>query len=238
MAQDLIYTKLSNILNDVNSVMFPRLCFGCNARLYRGEQILCTFCRNQLPLTEYSFNEENAVDRIFYGRTDIKKASSFMFYYENGVVQNLIHHLKYKNQSQIGEFIGDWYGSILSNNGELEDIDCIIPVPLHRKKLKSRGYNQVSLFAEKLAKHLDAEYLPDVLLKTANTKTQTRKRRISRGHQNSELYVLKNTSVLSNRKLLLVDDVITTGGTIEACANALLNSPNVQISVSSMAVVL
>lgn len=237
MAQDLIYTKLSNILNDVNSVMFPRLCFGCNARLYRGEQILCTFCRNQLPLTEYSFNEENAVDRIFYGRTDIKKASSFLFYTEDGIVQNLIHHLKYRNQQQIGEFIGDWYGSILFNNRELTDIDCIIPVPLHRNKLKKRGYNQVSLFAEKLAKHLNAEYLPDILLKTANTKTQTRKRRISRWQNSRELYELKNTSVLSNKKLLLVDDVITTGATIEACAKALLCSPNVQISVASMAVV-
>ena len=103
--------------------MFPRLCFGCNVRLYRGEQILCTFCRNQVPLTEYSFNEENAVDRIFYGRTDIYKASSFLYYSDKGIVKNLIHHLKYSNQQQIGEFLGNWYGSILAGGNQLKGLD-------------------------------------------------------------------------------------------------------------------
>ena len=107
--------------------MFPCLCFGCNARLYRGEQILCVICRNQLPLTEHSFNEENAVDRIFYGRTDIKKAASFLYYFENGIVQNLIHYLKYRNQQQIGHFLGEWYGQRISENQVLKNIDYVAP---------------------------------------------------------------------------------------------------------------
>ena len=224
-------------MNDLNSVLFPRLCFGCNVRLYRGEQFLCAFCRNQVPLTEYSFNEENAVDRIFYGRTDIKNAGSFMFFEDKGIVKNLIHQLKYRGQEQIGRFLGDWYGSKLSEKGELKDVDYVVPVPLHKKKLRKRGYNQVGLFALTLSKYLNTSYLPDNLIKTANTKTQTRKRRIYRWQNSRDLYELRDTSIMSNKHVLLVDDVITTGATIEACAAAIRKSPGVIISVASMAVV-
>ncbi|MEN8790531.1 MAG: ComF family protein [Flavobacteriaceae bacterium] len=198
---------------------------------------MCTFCRNQLPLTEYSFNEENAVDRIFYGRTDIKKASSFLFYTENGIVQNLIHHLKYRNQPEIGRFLGDWFGQLLVQNGFLDPIDLVIPVPLHPIKLKKRGYNQVDLFAQKLAEHLEAAFNSKILLKTANTKTQTRKSRNLRWRQTPDLYILSDPSLVSGKSVLLVDDVITTGSTIEACTRALLKAPNVKIYVATMAVV-
>ena len=217
--------------------MFPRLCFGCNVRLYRGEQILCAFCRNQLPLTEYSFNEENAVDRIFYGRTDIHKASSFLFYSEKGIVQNLIHNLKYRDQQEIGDFLGNWYGLILAESGQLKDLDYVVPVPLHKKKLKTRGYNQLTHFGKAMARHLKAEYIPDMLSKTANTRTQTRKRRFARIRNKGELYVLNAPRDLQDKHILLVDDVITTGATIEACANTLLNATDVRVSIASMTVV-
>ena len=95
-----MYSKLSNILNDINNILLPRVCFGCNTHLYKGERLICTVCRNQLPLTEYNYNDENAVDRIFYGRISIKKASSFLFFTKNGIVKNLIHQLKYKNRQE------------------------------------------------------------------------------------------------------------------------------------------
>jgi ComF family protein len=190
-----------------------------------------------LPLTEYSFNEENAVDRIFYGRTDVKKASSFLFYTENGIVQNLIHHLKYRNQPEIGNFLGDWFGLLLAQNGYVEPIDLVIPVPLHPIKLKKRGYNQVTLFAQKLAEHLQTDFNSEILLKTANTKTQTRKSRNLRGRQRPDLYILSDPSLISGKNVLLVDDVITTGATIEVCARALHKAPNVKIYVATMAVV-
>ena len=217
--------------------MFPRLCFGCNVRLYRGEQILCAFCRNQVPLTEYSFNEENAVDRIFYGRTDIYKASSFLYYSDQGIVKNLIHHLKYRNQQQIGGFLGNWYGLVLSESNQLTDLDYVIPVPLHRKKLRKRGYNQLTSFGQALAYHLNAEYLPGLLIKTANTRTQTRKRRFARLGSKNELYMLRRHVNLQGKHILLIDDVITTGATIEACANTIINGSGAQVSVASMTVV-
>ncbi len=134
-----MHSKLSNILNDINTVLLPRVCFGCNAHLNRGEYLICTVCRNDLPLTEYTFNEENAVDRTFYGRINIKKASSFLFFAENGVVKNLLHNLKYKDQQEIGTFLGDWYGQVLKEDPGLNEIDFIVPVPLHHKKLRKRG---------------------------------------------------------------------------------------------------
>ncbi len=230
-------SKLSKILNDINSILLPNVCFGCNARLFRGENHLCTVCRNQLPLTDYSFNVENAVDRIFYGRINIKKANSFLFYIEKGIVKNLIHHLKYKNQEQIGTFLGDWHGQIIAENDFLECIDYVVPVPLHKKKLKKRGYNQVSAFGKRLAHHLNASFLEDALIKTSDTKTQTKKSRIARWQNNKALYVTNKPELLENKKILLVDDVITTGATMEICASTLKEIPGITIYITSMAVV-
>ena len=218
--------------------MLPRVCFGCNTHLTRGEEHLCTVCRNDLPLTEYNFNVENPVDRIFYGRIDVKKASSFLFFRENSIVQQLIHHLKYRNQPQIGVFLGDWYGQVLQEDKALANcIDFVVPVPLHRRKQRKRGYNQVADFAKKLAYYLNAELAENALIKTANTKTQTKKGRIGRWQANKALYMLEDTSTLKNKGILLVDDVITTGATIEICAKTLLQIPGIRLYVSSMAVV-
>lgn len=232
-----MYSKLSNILNDINSILLPKVCFGCNTRLNRGEYHLCTVCRNHLPLTEYSFNVENAVDRIFYGRINIKKANSFLFFIENGIVKNLIHHLKYKNQEQIGTFLGDWHGQIIAENNYIDQIDYVIPVPLHRKKLKKRGYNQVFTFGKRLAHHLNAEFQENILVKTANTKTQTKKGRIGRWQNKKALYILKEPSLLTNKNVLLVDDVITTGATMEICARTLNEAKGITIYITSMAFV-
>lgn len=234
----LLNKKLTNIINDINSVLVPRVCFGCNAHLIGGEELICTLCRNQMPLTEYTFNEENPVDRIFYGRINIKKASSFLFFTEKGIVQQLIHYLKYKNQEQVSLFLGDWYGQVLKDNGELyKTIDLVVPVPLHSRKLRRRGYNQVAGFAERLAHYLDAEYAERILAKTANTKTQTKKGRIGRWQGDRELYTLTDINYLKNKNVLLVDDVITTGATMEICATTLAKANGVTIYLASMAVV-
>ena len=229
--------QVSKIINDINTILLPTVCFGCNAHLNRGEQHLCTVCRNDLPITDYTFNEENPIDRIFYGRIRIKKASSFLFFTENSIVQRLIHHLKYKNQEQIGVFLGDWYGQILKENQFLGKIDAVIPVPLHKKKLRKRGYNQVAKFAKRLAHFLEAEYMDGILTKTANTKTQTTKGRLGRWHENRALYTLTDTSQLKNKSILLVDDVITSGATMEICTKALQEATGTTIYIISMAVV-
>ncbi len=212
------------------------MCFGCTAQLSGGEHLLCTVCRHDLPLTDYNFSEENAVDRIFYGRVPIKKAASFLYFSKQGIVKNLLHYLKYKNQQDVGEFIGNWFGAKIAQENALS-IDVVIPVPLHPKKLKKRGYNQVELFGKQLSYHLKAQYRNDILIKTENTKTQTKKNRLARWKNSQDLFVIMDSHGMGKKNLLLVDDVITTGATIEACAAALLQIPNSEIYVATMAVV-
>lgn len=212
------------------------MCFGCTAQLSGGEHLLCTVCRHDLPLTDYDFNKENAVDRIFYGRVPVEKAASFLYFSKQGIVKNLLHYLKYKNQQDLGDFIGNWFGMKIANK-DAPNIDIVIPVPLHPKKLKKRGYNQVELFGKQLSSHFDAEYRNDILVKTQNTKTQTKKNRLARWKNSQDLFIIKQSKGLGNKNFLLVDDVITTGATIEACASALLQIPKAKIYVATMAVV-
>ncbi len=229
--------RVSKIINDINSILLPHCCFGCNAPLISGEHLLCTVCRHDLPITDYNFGQENEIDRVFYGRAHIVKANSFLFFSKTGIVKNLLHHLKYKNQEIVGDFIGSWYGETIVANGYLNHIDIVVPVPLHPKKLKKRGYNQVDAFARQLAKHLQAEFKANALLKTANTKTQTKKTRLNRWQNKKNLYEVDNGKSLTHKKVLLVDDIITTGATIEACCSALNRIEGIEIYVATMAFV-
>ncbi len=235
--KDLIPKRLAKIINEINNILLPRVCFGCNAQLYGGEYILCAVCRHDVPLTDHNYLEENEVDHIFYGRIPIEKAASFVFFSKNGLVKNLLHWLKYKNQEQIGSFFGDWCGARLKEDGHLNYIDAVVPVPLHPKKQKKRGYNQIAQFALKIAENIGAEYCDDWLIKVKNIKTQTKKGRQWRWESSKDAFKLDTSKSRTFKHVLLVDDVITTGATIESCAQTLLQQKNMDVSVLSMAMV-
>ncbi|MEN1785884.1 MAG: phosphoribosyltransferase family protein [Bacteroidota bacterium] len=188
-----------------------------------------------MPLTAHSFETQNAVDQLFYGRIPIEKAAVFLNFSKEGIVKNLLHYLKYGNQQEIGTFLGNWFGEVLADTIP-SNIDAVIPVPLHRRRLKKRRYNQVTPFGERLAHHLNADFREDILSRTKNTKSQTKKSRSARAKlEESAFAISKESQQIQGKHLLLVDDVITTGATIEACAKALLTIPEVTIYVAAIA---
>ena len=216
-----MFAKVSKIVNDLETFLVPCRCFGCNAHLYRGESLLCAFCRNELPLTEYNFRSENPVDRLFFGQKAVEKASAFLFYSPGGLVQKLVHQLKYRGREQLGDLFGDWYGLQLRAEPALHGLDYVLPVPLHPRKRRQRGYNQCSRFGRRIAAHLGARYSERHLVRSAHSRTQTARGRWNRWEGVRGGFSLQNPGDLEGCRILLVDDVITTGATLEACVEAL-----------------
>ncbi len=224
------------IFNDILNIFFPNVCLSCDSVLTQHENTLCSRCLADLPLTNYLKNENINVVKVFYGRIKIEHATALLFYHKKGITQELIHKLKYKGYEQIGTFFGDWLGIDLKKEGIFKDIDYIIPVPLHKNRLKSRGYNQVTKFGQRLAFHLDKPFIEDKLIRTNANKTQTKKSRLERIKNVNELFYLTDNLFFEGKHILLIDDIITTGATIEACANELLKTKNIKISLAVMAI--
>ena len=199
--------------------------------------MLCALCRDEIPITDHNYSTENAVDKAFYGRVQVKKGAAFLYFEDKGIVKNLIHHLKYGGQQQISAFLGDWFGSRLKAGGEVPRIDLVIPVPLHPKKRRKRGYNQVADFGKMLAEHLGAEFSDSILFKRRHTPTQTTKSRWHRWKHQLDEYQVKRPERIRGKRILLVDDVITTGATLESCTRALQQAPQVQVYLGAMACV-
>ncbi|KGL62026.1 ComF family protein [Polaribacter sp. Hel1_85] len=222
-------------LKDFFRIFYPELCANCDNQLAQNENTVCTFCRHDLPLANFTNYSNNKITKTFYGRVSIEKANSLLFYRKEGITKKLIHELKYKGNEEIGSFFGNWLGEILKENEELSTIDLIIPVPLHPKKLKQRGYNQVSKFGNTLSFYLEKPFIENVLLRTSTSKTQTFKARFERFNNNDTKFQLNDTSAFKNKHVLLIDDVITTGATLEACAKEFQKTEGVKISILTMA---
>lgn len=222
------------ILSDFFGIFYPELCANCDNPLTHNESVICTFCRHDLPLTNFSNYSENKITAKFYGRIHIEKAYSLLLYKEEGITKKLIHELKYRGNQKIGTFFGHWLGEILKQNNAFSDIDFIVPVPLHKKKQQQRGYNQVSKFGESISHHLGKPFLENILLRTVSSKTQTFKNRFERLNTVDKIFKLKDRTIFTNKHILLIDDVITTGATLEACAKEVQKTGNVKISILTM----
>ena len=223
------------ILKDLFQLFYPKLCVVCEKQLITTEKVLCLYCRHDLPQICYTNYRKNKITEIFYGRVPIEKAMAFLFFRKKGKVKEIIHQLKYKGNEEVGTFLGNWFGEILSKNNEFNDIDYIIPVPLHKKKLKKRGYNQVTKFGESLSGLLNIPYKKGFLIRTSSSKTQTFKQRFDRFKNIDTKFLLIDTSFFKNKHILLIDDVITTGATLEACTKEMLKTEGIKISIATMA---
>lgn len=223
------------MFHDFINLFYPSLCQICEKELLKNERVICVECLHELPVTSYQPNNENPVKKVFYGRMKVEEADALLIFQKKGSVQKLIHQLKYKGQREIGAFLGEWMGANLKENRNFSEIEAVIPVPLHKKKLKSRGYNQVEDFGKEIGKALQVPYINNVLLKRSFSTTQTIKARLARWGNMEETFVLANPHLITNKHILLVDDLITTGSTLEACATVLKQAGGVKISIATMA---
>jgi ComF family protein len=223
------------MFEDILNLFFPKVCAGCEAFLLQNEKIICTSCRHNIPLTNHFYQLENEMYNRFYGRLPVEFVGAKMFFHKKGIVQKLIYNLKYSGHQEIGAEIGNWFADDLKNVAILKTIDQIIPVPLHKKRLKTRGYNQVTTFGTALSERLNIAYNPNILVRNVYTESQTKKNRTDRIEANATIFDVNFTPENFNKHFLLIDDVFTTGATLELCAKALLKIPGTKISIACMA---
>ncbi len=223
------------MFNYIIDLFFPKVCAGCHTILITNETVFCTVCRHELPLTQYHLDSKNEAVKKFYGKIMIEHASALLYFNKKGIVQELIHNLKYKGHEEIGTVLGNWYVEDLKELALETPFDVVIPVPLHPKKFRERGYNQVTTFGKALAKGLKINYNDAVLYRKKYSKTQSKKNLIGRSDNIENIFDVIFTEENKNKHFLIVDDVLTTGATLEACSKALLKIPGAKISIVCMA---
>ncbi|WP_235941917.1 ComF family protein [Pontibacter fetidus] len=226
------------MFQDLLALFFPESCFACNKVLVRGEQFICTDCNIKLPYTdfhEHGATELNPLQRRFWGKVPVRFAFSYLYFRSKGRVQRLLHQLKYKGAKDLGEHLGQRYGSILQEYQYHDQFDLIVPVPLHKLKLRKRGYNQSEHFAVGLASAMSVPTKADVLKRTINTTTQTQKNRLSRWQNVEQVFEVTKPEQVKGKRILIVDDVLTTGATLEACAVTLLAAGASEVSIATIA---
>lgn len=230
---------IKTYFNDFLSLIFPSVCASCGRSLLSTEDCICTFCHYQLPKTDFHLNESgrgyNPIAKLFWGRVDLQNASAYYIFTKGGNVQRLIHKLKYRGRKDIGVTIGKFYGAELKQCKSLSLINNVLPVPLHPHKLKKRTFNQSEHFANGLSLSMNIPTLVNVLIRTKDLDTQTKRNRYARWENIKESFKVVSPDKIQDKHILLVDDVITTGATIEACANELLKVPGVKVSVAAIA---
>lgn len=222
-------------LADFISLLFPELCAACRESLMANEHLICTSCRYNLPFTNFHLQPDNIVARQFWGKIPLEAAYAMCYFVKGGSIQNLMHQFKYKGMQQIGNLLGSIAGAQLVNNPIFADVDLIIPVPLHKKRMRQRGYNQSACFAEGIAPLLNAAVEIDNLIRTTATETQTHKSRFARFENMQEVFAVKYPERLMDKHILLVDDIVTTGSTLEACGVQLLKVPGLRLSIATIA---
>lgn len=223
------------MFKSIINLFFPPVCAGCHSFLISGEMVICTICRHHLPLTNHHLNPENEAFKKFYGRVPVEHSSTLLYFHKKGIVQELIHNLKYKGQEEIGTVLGEWYAEDLKNLEILQSVDEIIPVPLHKRKLRERGYNQVTNFGLTLSNGLNIHYNPNLLVRNIYSKTQSKKNLLNRSEGIDTIFDVIFSEKDHDKHFLLIDDVLTTGSTLEACSHALLKIPGAKISIVCMA---
>jgi len=224
-----------NLIQGFSQLFFPHVCAGCGSDLLTEKQFLCLRCLHELPLTHFHLYADNPVEKIFWGRVPIVAAYAHFYFSRHSALQQVMHQLKYNGQREIGEHFGRMMGKGMSHSGRFDTVDALVPLPLYASREKKRGYNQAAVICEGIAETMKLPLLTNAILRTHATETQTHKNRINRWQNMMDKFQLSRRDLLENKHVLLVDDIITTGATLDACANELLQAPGVKVSIAALA---
>jgi ComF family protein len=230
---------VSEHLSALFDLFYPHVCAGCTQKLLQGEEVICFKCESSLPYTDYCKRADNAMAKRFWGRVELQGAAALLEFQKGEIVQHLLHQLKYRGRKDIGTFLGKLLGEqLITENSIIKDIDLIVPVPLHWKKEKIRGYNQCTPFAESLAATMGIPWSGTALQRTHENISQTKMNRFERYSNVEGIFDVTDALQLKNKHILLVDDVMTTGATAEACLHSILAVENTKASFATIAVAL
>lgn len=223
------------MITAITSLLFPKVCFACGDALKNKQTHICASCYQSIPRTNFYNGSNNVLEKKFWGRVPIQRATAFLYFTPKGKVQRLIHHFKYHGQKEIGITLGEWAATELMDQDFFKSMDLVVPIPIHELKKKKRGFNQSDFIAEGINNKTGIKTISDNLEKRFNTDSQTKKSRFKRWENVKTTFAVKEPTTFEGKHILLVDDVITTGATIEACATELLKIPNVKLSLLSIA---
>ncbi|MFI5133537.1 MAG: ComF family protein [Chitinophagales bacterium] len=225
--------SLREIKDSFLHLLFPHVCAGCGSDLLSEESVLCMRCIDAMPETNFEIHASNPVEKKFWGRLPLAGATAQYYFTKESLIQNLMHQVKYKRNKELGLQLGRMMGDSIKRSDRF-DVDAMIPLPLFPAKEKRRGYNQATILCEGMREHMNIPILKDVIIRPQYTETQTKKGRIERWLNMEGKFILTNPDAICNKHLLLVDDVVTTGATLEACGAELLKAGNVRLSIATL----
>ena len=228
-------TQLKNIVNSTLHLFYPHVCTGCGSDLLQEDNLLCLKCIHNLPHTNFAELANNQIEKYFWGRISLSAAYSQFYFSKEFLIQHLIHQLKYKGDTKIGFYLGEIMGKTLLNSSRFSSVEALIPLPLYADKEHKRGYNQAAVICNGMSAVMGIPVLNGAVIRQHATETQTRKHRTERWENVKSSFKVAKPGQLSGKHLLLVDDVVTTGATLEACGNAILQTENVKLSIATLA---
>jgi len=226
---------LFQYLQNFSELLYPKLCGGCGNHLYENEEVVCVYCRASLPLSGECDFENNASEKLFWGKVSITAAASFLFFQKKSSTQHLLHQLKYQQKENIGEWLGEQFAYSLQSKGRFAAVEIIIPIPLHPSRIKFRGYNQCDAIARGMASVLQIPIVNGVLIRSVATQSQTKKNRFQRFENMESVFSLAQTSAIKGKNILLLDDVLTTGATLISAAQVLQQAGSNKLFVGAVA---
>ncbi len=228
-------SSLSSYIKDLSHLLFPHHCEGCGTDVLQNEQQLCASCLHQLPETNYFDLAGNHIEQMFYGRMKLAHVGAGYYFTKESLVQHLMHQLKYKGNKEVGTYLGRLIGHKLQASNRFDDIDVLVPMPLNPKREFRRGYNQATVICEGIAAVWQKPILKDVVIRNIFTETQTHQDRVHRWQNMDGVFAVENEKAIKGKHVLLVDDIVTTGATLEACGRVILQVPDTCLSIATVA---